>query len=53
MVKKKPKEYYSLYQNNNQFLLNIPTSIVMAKGWKKGKKLKFRINNKGNIEIVG
>jgi len=52
MVKKKPKETYKLQQAKNQFFLTIPSSIVRAKGWKKGKELKFRINNKGNIEII-
>ena len=43
----------SVLQNPNkkQFIVTIPKSLVLAKCWKKGDKLEFTINNKGDIVI--
>jgi len=39
------------FPNNKQFIITIPKGIVLAKGWKKGDKLEFLIDNKGEIVI--
>jgi len=39
------------YPNKRQFIVTIPKGLVLAKGWKKGDKLAFFINNKGEIVI--
>ena len=43
----------SILQNPNkkQFILTIPKGLVLAKGWKKGDKIRFSINNKGELEL--
>jgi len=35
----------------NQFTLTIPVKLVEAKGWEQGQELKFRFNERGNLEI--
>tara|TARA_B100000315_G_C14490357_1_gene547291 strand:+ start:172 stop:324 length:153 start_codon:yes stop_codon:yes gene_type:complete len=37
--------------NKKQFMLTIPKGLVLAKGWKKGDKIVFSINNKGELEL--
>jgi bifunctional DNA-binding transcriptional regulator/antitoxin component of YhaV-PrlF toxin-antitoxin module len=37
------------YPNNTQFMVTVPKGLVLAKGWKRGDKLEFVINNKGEI----
>lgn len=37
------------YDNNQQFKITLPKSIVIAKGWKKGEQLKIEIDDNGNI----
>lgn len=39
------------YPNKKQYIITIPKSLVLAKGWKKGNKLEFTINNKGEIVV--
>jgi len=39
------------YPNKRQFIITIPKGLVLAKRWKKGDKLVFFINNKGEIVI--
>jgi len=34
-----------------QYFLTLPSQIVRAKGWEKGKYLKVEINKEGNIVI--
>ena len=43
----------SILQNPNkkQFIITLPKSLVLAKGWKKGCILEFLINNDGDIII--
>jgi|TARA_Y100000310_G_scaffold105664_1_gene104129 bifunctional DNA-binding transcriptional regulator/antitoxin component of YhaV-PrlF toxin-antitoxin module len=43
----------SILQNPNkkQFILTVPKGLVLAKGWKKGDKITFIINNKGELEL--
>jgi len=36
---------------NGQFFITLPTKIVQAKGWEKGKELTIRFNERGNIEL--
>ena len=37
------------YPNKKQYIITLPKGLVLAKGWKKGDKLEFIINNKGEI----
>ncbi len=39
------------YPNKKQYIITIPKSLVLAKGWKKGNLLEFVINNKGEIIV--
>jgi bifunctional DNA-binding transcriptional regulator/antitoxin component of YhaV-PrlF toxin-antitoxin module len=39
------------YPNKKQFIVTVPKGLVLAKGWKRGDKLEFIINNKGEIVI--
>jgi len=39
------------YPNDKQYIITVPKSLVLAKGWKKGNKLEFIINNKGEIVV--
>jgi len=39
------------YPNDKQYIITIPKSLVLAKGWKKGNTLEFVINNKGEIVV--
>jgi len=39
------------FPNKQQFIITIPKSLVLAKGWKQGDKLEFILNNKGEIII--
>ena len=36
---------------NNQYTLTIPLRLVEAKGWDKGKELRIRFNERGNLEL--
>ena len=40
-----------LQEHNNQFNLNIPMHLALAKGWKAGTVLTVSLNKKGNLEI--
>lgn len=37
------------YINNKQFIITLPKGIVLAKGWKKGDRIEFTLDDKGNI----
>ena len=39
------------FPNKKQYIITFPKSLVLAKGWKKGDKLEFMINNKGEIVV--
>jgi len=39
------------YDSNKQFKITLPKQIALAKKWKKGDKLVFEIDDKGNIII--
>ena len=39
------------YPNQKQYIITIPKSLVLAKGWKKGNILEFTINNHGEIVL--
>lgn len=39
------------FPNKQQFIVTLPKGLVLAKGWKKGDKLEFVIDNKGEIII--
>lgn len=39
------------FPNKKQYIITIPKGLVMAKEWKKGDKLEFVIDNKGEIVI--
>lgn len=36
---------------NKSLYISLPAQICRAKGWKKGDVLKYRITDKGNIEL--
>jgi len=40
------------YDNNKQFKITLPKSIVEAKGWKKGDIIKIKLDEQGNIVLV-
>lgn len=37
------------FPNKKQYIITLPKGLVLAKGWKKGDKLEFIIDNKGEI----
>lgn len=37
------------FPNEKQFMITVPKGLVLAKGWKRGDKLEFVLNNKGEI----
>ena len=39
------------FPNKQQFIITIPKGLVEAKGWKKGNRLEFVINDKGEMII--
>lgn len=40
------------HQTPGQWRITIPRNIIIALGLKKGDKLEFVINKKGNLELV-
>lgn len=36
---------------NEQYKLTLPKSLIEAKGWKKGDKIKILLDAKGNIVL--
>lgn len=39
------------FPNKKQYIITLPKGLVLAKGWKKGDKLEFVINSKGEIIV--
>ncbi|MEK6968602.1 MAG: hypothetical protein AABX51_08310 [Nanoarchaeota archaeon] len=39
------------YDRNGQFKITLPKQITVAKGWKKGDRLKIILNDKGNLVL--
>ncbi len=39
------------FRNEKQFVITLPKSMVMAKGWKQGDELEFVLNEQANIVI--
>ena len=39
------------YDSNKQYKITLPKQIVLAKKWKKGDKLIFEIDDRGNLLI--
>ncbi|MFH0977739.1 MAG: AbrB/MazE/SpoVT family DNA-binding domain-containing protein [Candidatus Woesearchaeota archaeon] len=39
------------YDQNKQFKITLPKQLAIAKGWKKGDKLTFELDEKGNLVI--
>lgn len=39
------------YDSNNQFKITVPKQLCLAKGWKKGDRLRFELDEKGDIVI--
>ena len=37
--------------NDQSYFITLPKQIVLAKGWKKGDQIKYRINDKGEISL--
>jgi bifunctional DNA-binding transcriptional regulator/antitoxin component of YhaV-PrlF toxin-antitoxin module len=40
------------FDQNKQFKITIPKQLCLAKGWKKGDRLGFEINETGDIIIT-
>jgi len=40
-----------LQEVKDRFFITVPKDMVEKKGWKKGQKLFFLFNERGNIEI--
>ncbi|HLD18828.1 MAG TPA: hypothetical protein VJB90_02360 [Candidatus Nanoarchaeia archaeon] len=40
------------HDSNGQFKITLPKQIVLAKGWKKGEKIKIILDDKGNLVLV-
>ena len=40
------------FANEKQYKITLPKPIVEAKGWKKGDKIKVKINDKGEIVLT-
>jgi len=40
-----------IQMKNEQYFITLPRKLVLAKGWKKGDKVEFVINAKGNLEL--
>lgn len=38
-----------IQKTKHQFTLTIPTALVKAKGWQKGDKIDFLIDNLGQV----
>ena len=47
-----PKVVFQKTQGEGQYRITIPLSLVKALGIKAGDKLEFKINSKGNMELV-
>ncbi len=39
------------FRNKKQFVITIPKSLVMAKGWQQGDELEFNLNEQANIVL--
>jgi hypothetical protein len=39
------------FPNKKQFIITIPKSLVLAKGWKKGDLLSFNISREGCLVL--
>ena len=39
------------FDRNQQFKITLPKQIALAKGWKKGDKILFEIDEKGDLLI--
>lgn len=40
------------FANEKQYKITLPKPIVEAKGWKKGDKIRVKINDKGEIVLT-
>jgi hypothetical protein len=36
---------------NGQKVITIPKNLANAKGWEKGQEVKWKINDRGNLEL--
>jgi len=41
-----------LKNRSSQFGLTVPKKLVIALKWKKGDRIRFEINSRGNLELV-
>ncbi len=39
------------YPNKKQYIITLPKSLVLAKGWKQGDILEFIIDEVGNLVV--
>lgn len=42
----------NLQESKGRYHIAIPAEMVKAKGWRKGQKLLFIFNERGNVEIA-
>jgi len=47
-----PKVVFQKTQGEGQYRITIPLSLVKALGIKSGDKMDFKINKRGNLELV-
>lgn len=38
-------------QTSNSFFVVLPKQIILAKGWKKGDHIQYKINDKGELVL--
>lgn len=39
-------------KSNGQAVITVPKSMYEAKNWEDGQELDWKLNNKGNLELV-
>ena len=40
------------FDNNKQYKITLPKSLIDAKGWKKGSDIRVVLDDKGNIVLM-
>lgn len=42
-----------IQESKGRFWITLPKPLVLAMGWKKGKNIDIRFNDRGKLEITG
>lgn len=45
------RKFYSIIENRGNTWVTVPRALLAAKGWKKGQKVRWEINNKGELVL--